>query len=47
MLHKNGFNQEASTMMSLYEENQKKALEEASKFMKSGTLERVRQNVQS
>ncbi|MEQ8221463.1 MAG: CHAD domain-containing protein [Candidatus Eremiobacterota bacterium] len=46
-LHKNGFNQEASTMMSLYEESQKKALEEASKFMKSGTLERVRQNVQS
>lgn len=45
-LHNNGFNQEASTMLSLYEENQKKALEEASKFMKSGTLERVRQNVQ-
>ncbi len=46
-LHKNGFNQEASIMMSLYEKSQKQALEEASKFMKSGTLERVRKNVQS
>ena len=33
-------------MLSLYEENQKKALDEASKFMKSGTLERVRENIQ-
>jgi hypothetical protein len=45
-LHNNGFNKEASTMLSLYEEGQKKALEEASKFMKSGTLERVRESVQ-
>ena len=45
-LHNNGFSQEASTMLSLYEENQKKALEEASKFMKSGTLKRVRESVQ-
>lgn len=46
-LRQNGFEKEATKMLDRYEESQKKALEEAGKFLESGTLERIRKTLET